>query len=97
MQSELSRLSSAFGIGVIQLDVGDIDSSTILFPARPKPTLDWETMNKLASQNEDFRTFLDDVVKTSRVKEVNKSKFDRILEDPQEYAASILQGPKAKS
>lgn len=93
--AELSRLTTAFGIGVIRLDLQDADSSEILFPATPKPQLDWETMNKLAKMNSDFASFIDDVVKTSKVKEVNRSKFDPVVEDPQEYLAAKIGLPKA--
>jgi hypothetical protein len=34
--SELQRLSLSFGIGVIHLDLQDIDSSEVIFPATPK-------------------------------------------------------------
>ncbi|MGD1007850.1 MAG: HTH domain-containing protein [Ignavibacteriaceae bacterium] len=52
--AELERLTASFGIGIIQLDLKDIDSSIVLFPARIKTNLDWETMNKLCEQNTDF-------------------------------------------
>ncbi len=51
---ELSRLSSAFEIGVIRMDVEDPDSSEILYPAEFRDQLDWETINKLSS-NTDFK------------------------------------------
>lgn len=35
-RSELKRLSTAFGIGVIQLDIDDPDSSDIILPQNPK-------------------------------------------------------------
>jgi len=49
--NELERLSSSFGIGIIKLDIDDIDSSNVLFPARKKIELDWETINKLCDLN----------------------------------------------
>ena len=52
---------SLFGIGIIQLELKDIDSSKVLFPARQRPSLDWETMNKLTEQNKDFNKFIKDV------------------------------------
>jgi hypothetical protein len=59
--SELERLASSFGIGIIHLDPSDIDSSSILYPARSRESLDWETINKLSEQNPDFEKFLHDV------------------------------------
>lgn len=39
--TELRRLSTSFGIGVVHLDVSDPDSSEVLIPARERETLDW--------------------------------------------------------
>lgn len=58
LMTELKRLSAAFGIGVIKLDIEDPDSSEIVLPAKHKGELDWETINKLAGENPDFREFL---------------------------------------
>ena len=55
--TELERLASSFGIGIIHLDPEDIDGSNILYPARFRPSLDWETINKLCEQNLDFEKF----------------------------------------
>ncbi|WP_246204210.1 HTH domain-containing protein [Pallidibacillus pasinlerensis] len=46
--SELRRLTSAFGIGIIKLDIEDPDASEILYPAIYKTDIDWETVNKLS-------------------------------------------------
>ena len=43
-----------YGIGIIELDLEHIDSSSVIFPARNKNNLDWETMNKLCELNKDF-------------------------------------------
>jgi len=48
--AELERLSSAFGIGVIKLDIENPDSSEIILPAKHKEELDWNTINKLAQR-----------------------------------------------
>ena len=56
--AELRRLSTSFGVGVIRLNVDDPAASEILYPAAPKPRLDWETMNKLCEESDDFREFL---------------------------------------
>ncbi len=55
-QSELERLSTSFGIGIIHIDVDDPDSTSILFSAKLN-SIDWETVNKLASMNPDFSSF----------------------------------------
>jgi uncharacterized protein len=83
--SELERLSTSFGIGIGMIDVEDIDSSKILFPARSKNELDWELMNKLCEQNRDFESFLDNVTKDFKVKTIHPEQYDKILKDPEEY------------
>jgi hypothetical protein len=51
-RDELRRLSTSFGIGIIALDIEDADSSAILIPAKERPSLDWDTLNKLAKMNQ---------------------------------------------
>jgi hypothetical protein len=45
-EEELQRLSNSFGIGLIKLDLNDPDSSEVIFPAKRKENIDWETVNK---------------------------------------------------
>jgi uncharacterized protein len=75
--AELERLSASFGVGVIQLDVDDPDSSRVVFPAKAKESLDWETINKL-SMNEDFKKFLVRVRIDFTTKTIHKSEYDHI-------------------
>lgn len=78
--SELKRLSTAFGIGIIRLDIDDPDSSEIIIPAKHKNELDWDTMNKLASENPDFREFLKRIKTDLSSKEIRKEKYDKVYE-----------------
>ncbi len=78
--SELKRLSTAFGIGIIRLDINDPDSSEIILPARHRRELDWETINKLAYENPDFRVFLKRIKIDLSSKEIRKEKYDKIIE-----------------
>ncbi|MDZ7662511.1 COG2958 family protein [Thiohalophilus sp.] len=87
--SELERLSMSFGIGVIHLDLNDIDSSGILYHAKYRPQLDWETMNKLSEQNDDFRQFIKDVKIDFDSKRIHKSEYDSVIEDPESYIKKI--------
>lgn len=89
LYSELERLSSSFGIGVIKLDIEDVDSSKILFPAKYKPFLDWETMNKLCEQNPDFERFVDDISKDYKVSTIHKNQYDKIIEDPIDFIEKL--------
>lgn len=75
---ELKRLSTSFGIGVISLDVEDPDSSEIIYPAKSKDSLDWETVNKL-TMNSDFKEFIKRMKKDILNKEIIKERYDKIL------------------
>lgn len=76
--SKLKRLSTAFGIGIIRLDIDDPDSSEIILPAEHKNELDWDTVNKLANENPDFREFLKRIKIDLSSKEIRKEKYDRV-------------------
>lgn len=78
-RTELERLSASFGIGVIRIDVEDPDATEILYPARHKPSVDWETVNKLASLSPDFRAFLKRIKTDVMSKEVYREWYDKIL------------------
>jgi hypothetical protein len=87
--SELERLASSFGIGIIILDLNDIDSSKVLFPAHTKDYLDWETMNKLCEQNTNYETFIDDVQRDYSGRKIHPSEYDSVIKDPEEYIKII--------
>jgi len=89
LNSELERLSTSFGIGIIHIDMDDIDSSNVVFPAKTKSILDWELMNKLCEQNSDFETFVDDITKDYKVKTIHKNQYDSIIDEPAEYIKKI--------
>jgi hypothetical protein len=87
--AELERLSAAFGIGIVVLNLDDIDSSSVLFPARAKDQLDWETMNKLCEQNSDFASFIKDVKRDYAGKKVHPSEYERIIDNPDDFIEKI--------
>ena len=89
--SELERLSSSFGIGLIMLDLEDIDSSSVLYPARERENLDWELMNKLCEQNRDFESFIDNVRKDYEVNTIHPSEYDSIITNLESYIAKMIQ------
>ncbi len=89
--SELERLASSFGIGIIHLDAHDIDSSSILYPTRNKEVLDWETINKLCEQNSNFEKFLQDVKIDFESKRIHRAEFDEVLKDIRKYILDILK------
>ena len=87
---ELRRLNNAFGIGVIRLDAEHFMQSEILFSAKEKDSLDWDTINRLVDDNRNFKSFLNDLMEDIKVGKV-KSKYDRVYED-EETASRELRG-----
>ena len=81
-RSELKRLSTSFGIGIIELDVNNPDNSDLLFPAQRRDNLDWETINKLTI-NTDFKDFLKRIEIDIRSNEIRNEKYDKILSSEQ--------------
>ncbi len=77
---ELRRLSTSFGIGIIKLNLQDPHSSEIKLPAKFRETLDWETMNKLATMNNDFKEFLTRLKIDISAKKIHKKEYDTVLE-----------------
>jgi len=78
--SELTRLSSSFGIGVIKLDTDEPDSTEIILPAKQRDSLDWDTINKL-TMNKDFKDFIKRVKNDLKTNEIRKEKYDKIFND----------------
>jgi len=89
--AELERLAASFGIGIIHLDLQDIDSSSVLYPARVKPSLDWETINKLYEQNRDFEKFVQDVKIDFESKRIHQAEYDSVLKDAPHYIKENLR------
>ena len=83
--AELERLLSSFGIGIIQLHLSDFNSSTVLFPARRRDMLDWETVNKLCEQNKDFAKLIQDVKIDFESERIHRSEYDVVLKEPEKY------------
>ena len=81
-RSELKRLSTSFGIGVIELDITNPDNSDFLFPAQRRDNLDWETINKLTI-NPDFKDFLKRIEIDIRSNEIRNEKYDKIFSSEQ--------------
>jgi hypothetical protein len=77
--TEVQRLCSSFGIGLIALDLKDPDAAEVLYPAKYRESLDWDTMNKLA-MNSDFKEFLVRIKKDIAGKEFRTEWYDRVYE-----------------
>ena len=89
--AELERLAASFGIGIVHLDLTDIDSSAVLYPARIRGTLDWETINKLCDQNPDFEKFVEDVKIDFESKRIHRAEYDDIVKEPVQYIMEKLK------
>lgn len=86
-RSELRRLSASFGIGIIQLDIEDPDSSSVYVPARARDELDWDALDKVA-MNKDVKGLLTRIRNDLQTKEVRKEEYDQVLE-PEALLKSI--------
>ena len=81
LMGELKRLSNSFGIGVIKLTPGEDEEGKILFPAKIKDELDWETLDNLM-KNKDFEKFMKSVERDINEQEItNERNYDKILDD----------------
>lgn len=90
---EVERLRSAFGIGLIKLN---IDSIKILIHSKSKETLDIKTLDLLVDKNTDFKKFVDDLNKDISGARVFEKNYDGILDDEEleEYIKlkNIIEG-----
>lgn len=58
--NELKTLADLHGVGVILLDIDNpVDESTVKLPARERTEIDWGSCNRIASQNSDFKKFIE--------------------------------------
>ena len=73
---ELRILSSLHGIGFIKLDVEDPSESQIMIPAREKTEVDWNTANRLATENKDFIEYIKIVRQFYQTGEIKKQDWD---------------------
>jgi uncharacterized protein len=58
-EKELRMLSALHGIGVILLNPENPSESEMILPARSRPDVDWESTNRILSENEDFREYVE--------------------------------------
>lgn len=86
--AELERLALSFGIGIIQLQLSDLSESRVVYPARPKGHLDWETINKLCEENNDFQSFLQNVKIDVHARRVHREDYDTVIKDVDAYVSS---------
>ena len=74
---EIRRLNNAFGIGLIKINSENVYESEILFPSKINPEIDWDTANRLANGNSDFREFLKYITEDCKLGKI-KSLYDKV-------------------
>lgn len=61
VEGELQMLSSLHGIGVLILDTESLFDSQILIPAQEKSNVDWQSANRIVTENSDFHHYIEQV------------------------------------
>lgn len=79
-RTELERLSSYYGIGIIEIDHSNHNDTQVLYSARYNNSLDWDFINKLANMNKHFSEFLKRIKSDEARKEVYIEKYDKVPE-----------------
>ena len=82
---ELRRLNNAFGIGIIKLVPENISQSIVMFPSNEKGIVDWDTIDRLMTENPDFKEFVTDIMDDVEIGKV-KSKYDKVFKDDKSAA-----------
>ena len=77
VMDDLLMLSSLHGIGLIALDGENPQGSQILVPSRQRE-LDWQSINRIAEQNADFKRFLVQVQTYIRSDYLNPNLWNRM-------------------
>jgi len=58
------------------LDIEDLDASEIFIPAKGRPSVDWEALNKLARINTDTASLLSQINSAIQIKDFKYGDFD---------------------
>ncbi len=77
--SNLVRLNSGYGIGIIHLNSSNPMDSEIIVSAREKEAVDINFMNFLSDINDDFYHFVKNAKKMIKNKKIIRNEFDKIL------------------
>ena len=64
--------------------------SEILFSAKEKEFLDWDTINRLVDSNPDFKKFLEDLMEDIKVGKI-KSKYDETYTEEEQMCQYALK------
>jgi hypothetical protein len=78
VEYELRMLSSLHGIGIILLDTENPSESEIFLPAKPRLEVDWESVNRIVSENQDFNDYMDKVSIYYQTGKINNLGWNKI-------------------
>ncbi|MBN1352550.1 HrgA protein [candidate division KSB1 bacterium] len=59
VEQELRMLSALHGIGVILLNPENPSESEVLLPARSRAEVDWQSVDRIVKENDDFKDFIE--------------------------------------
>ncbi|HFD31138.1 MAG TPA: HrgA protein, partial [Gammaproteobacteria bacterium] len=59
VEQELRMLSSLHGIGVILLNLENPSESEMVLPSKPRPEVDWQSVNRILIENADFKDYIE--------------------------------------
>lgn len=77
VEPELQMLASLHGIGVLILNTESLFDSQILIPARKRTNIDWQSVNRIVSENTDFHRFIEQVGIYSQTGRLVKSLWNK--------------------
>jgi len=77
VETELQMLASLHGIGVLILNTESLFDSQILIPARERTNIDWQSVNRIVSENADFHRFIEQVGIYSQTGRMVKSVWNK--------------------
>ena len=77
VEPELQMLASLHGIGVLILNTESLFDSQILIPARERTVIDWQSVNRIVSENADFHRFIEQVGIYSQTGKMVKSVWNK--------------------
>ena len=95
---ELDLLNNAFGIGIIKIDVEEIEKSSIVKTARYQDTIEVNMLNKLIERSDEVREVFRSIEESRRLKRVvDNGTFDKRYEYDEYYEAIAKNGLKGIS
>ncbi|OQY02285.1 MAG: HrgA protein [Desulfobacteraceae bacterium 4572_130] len=59
VEQELRMLSSLHGIGIILLNPENPSESEMMLPSKSRPTVDWQSVNRILVENIDFKDYIE--------------------------------------